>query len=140
MNNKYTLLFLFLAVFSTGLLKNTFAQSEPVLYFCEKYDADKGEIGVGDRFYTGPITVVVKSSHALLCDDVHIQFDRYNESTGKFEFYKKFSYTISPTDKYVYFRTNSESDLRFDNPGFYRVFLLDHKDKTVASSLIEVIR
>jgi hypothetical protein len=30
--------------------------------------------------------------------------------------------------------------MKFDDPGFYRVFLLDEDDKTVASSLIEVIR
>jgi len=42
--------------------------------------------------------------------------------------------------KYVYFSKNSESDMKFDDPGFYRVFLLDNRDKTVASALIEIIR
>ncbi|WP_337867039.1 hypothetical protein [Ignavibacterium sp.] len=42
--------------------------------------------------------------------------------------------------KYGFFSKNEESDLRFDDPGFYRVFLLDEDDKTVASSLIEIIR
>lgn len=140
MNFKFSVLFLFMLVFSAGIVKSTFAQSEPVLYFCEKYDDDKGEVGVGDRFYTGPITVMVKSAKALRLDDVTIQFDRYNESNGKFEYYKKFSYTITPTDKYVFFRTNDSSDLRFDNAGFYRVFLLDDKDKTVTSALIEIIK
>jgi len=41
--------------------------------------------------------------------------------------------------KYVYFAKNEDSDLKFEEAGFYRVFLLDHRDKTVASALIEII-
>ena len=41
--------------------------------------------------------------------------------------------------KYVYFARNDESDMEFEDPGFYRVFLLDDRDKTVTSSLIEII-
>jgi hypothetical protein len=40
---------------------------------------------------------------------------------------------------YVFFAKNSDSDLKFEEPGFYRVFLLDDNDKTVASALIEII-
>jgi hypothetical protein len=40
---------------------------------------------------------------------------------------------------YIFFAKNDESDLEFDEPGFYRVFLLDDRDKTVASALIEII-
>lgn len=29
--------------------------------------------------------------------------------------------------------------MKFEEPGFYRVFLLDDNDKTVASALIEII-
>jgi hypothetical protein len=118
----------------------SFSQSEPVLYFCEKYDSRKGEVNISDRFYRGPVTVVVKSDYALNLEDVAIQYDKYNERTGKFEYYKKFYFTINSTSKYVYFSKNEESDMKFDDPGFYRVFLLDEDDKTVASSLIEVIR
>ncbi len=42
--------------------------------------------------------------------------------------------------KYVYFSKNSKSDMNFEDTGFYRVFLLDEDDKTVASSLIEIVR
>jgi hypothetical protein len=41
--------------------------------------------------------------------------------------------------KYIFFAKNDESDLKFEDPGFYRVFLLDDRDKTVASALIEII-
>jgi hypothetical protein len=41
--------------------------------------------------------------------------------------------------KYIFFTKNDESDMKFEEPGFYRVFLLDDRDKTVASALIEII-
>jgi hypothetical protein len=121
-----------------GLNQNLFAQNEPVLYFCEKY-GNNGEVGVSDRFTTGYLTVMVKCDYALNLEDVSIQFDKYNSRTGKFEYYKKFNYSIEPDMKYVYFAKNSESDMKFEEPGFYRVFLLDDDDKTVASALIEII-
>ena len=116
-----------------------FAQSEPVLYFCEKYGRN-GEEGVSDRFTTGYLTVMVKCDYALGLDDVAIQLDKYNFRTGDFEYYKKFYYSIDRDMKYVYFTKNDESDMNFEDPGFYRVFLLDDRDKTVASGLIEIIR
>jgi hypothetical protein len=116
------------------------AQSEPVMYFCEKYDSYDGEIGVSDRFTTGYLTVMVKADYALNLEEVSIQFDQYNERKDKFEFYKKFDYTVDRDMKYIFFAKNDESDLEFEEPGFYRVFLLDSRDKTVASALIEIIR
>ncbi len=118
----------------------SFSRSEPVLYFCEKYDSRKGEVNVSDRFTRGAITVVVKCDYALKLEDVAIQYDRYNDRTGKFEYYKKFYFTVNPDMKYVYFSKNDESDMKFEDTGFYRVFLLDDRDKTVASALIEIIR
>jgi len=116
-----------------------FAQEEPVMYFCEKYGRN-GEVGVSDRFTTGYLTVVVKSSYSLRLDDVSIQLDKYNFRTGEFEYYNKFNYVIQLDDKYVYFSRNDDSDMEFEDPGFYRVFLLDDRDRTVASAIIEIIR
>lgn len=116
------------------------SQAEPVMYFCEKYDSYDGEIGVSDRFTKGYITVVVKADDALRLRDVAIQYDKYNERNGKFEYYKKFYFTIDRDMKYVYFARNDESDMEFEETGFYRVFLLDEDDRTVASALIEIIR
>ncbi len=130
----FALLFSFVAMHSTA-----FAQEEPVMYFCEKYGRN-GEVGVSDRFTTGYLTVVVKSDYALRLDDVAIQLDKYNFRTGEFEYYKKFNYTIELDMKYVFFEKNDESDMEFEDPGFYRVFLLDDRDRTVASAIIEIIR
>jgi len=139
MNKSRVFYFLLVFLVVSGLKIVAFAQNEPILYFCERYDSKKGEIGVSDRFTAGYLTVVVKCDYALNLDDVHIQFDKYNFRTGEFEFYKKYDYTIKPDMKYVYFEKNSSSDMKFDEPGFYRVFLLDDRDKTVASALIEII-
>jgi len=130
---------LFLTLFLGGFYTSAFAQSEPVLYFCERYDNDKGEINVSDRFTTGYLTVMVKCAYELGLDECYIQFDKYNETSGKFEYYKKFEYSVEPDMNYIYFRKNDESDMKFDEPGFYRVFLLNDKDKTIASALIEII-
>ena len=128
-------LFAFVAMNTTIL-----AQSEQVMYFCERYDSYDGEIGVSDRFTTGYLTVMVKADDALNLRDVSIQFDQYNERKDKFEFYKKFDYTIDRDMNYVFFARNDESDMEFEEPGFYRVFLLDSRDNTVASAVIEIIR
>ena len=135
-------LFLLLSFLFTFVAMNTtiLAQSEPVMYFCEKYDSYDGEIGVSDRFTTGYLTVMVKADDALNLRDVSIQFDQYNERKDKFEFYKKFDYTIDRDMNYVFFARNDESDMEFEEPGFYRVFLLDSRDNTVASAVIEIIR
>jgi len=128
---------LFLLILA-GLKLEVFAQEEPAMYFCEKYGKN-GEVGISDRFTVGYITVVVKSEYKLKLRDVHVQFDKYNSKKDEFEFYKKFDYTLEPDMKYVYFSKNDESDMSFDEPGFYRVFLLDDENETVASALVEII-
>ncbi|HMU44096.1 MAG TPA: hypothetical protein PKA80_12410 [Ignavibacteriaceae bacterium] len=139
MKKAYFLFSALLFVLILGVNSNVFAQSEPVLYFCERYDSQDGEIGVSDRFTTGYLTVMVKCDHALRLDDVSIQFDKYNPRTRDFEYYKKFSFSVEKDMSYIYFAKNDESDLKFEEPGFYRVFLLDDRDKTVTSALIEII-
>lgn len=133
------LLLLVLLFTGLGFKVNLIAQSEPVLYFCERYDKDKGEIGISDRFTKGYLTVMVKCDHALGLNDVYIQFDKYNFRTGNFDYYKKFNYTVDSDMNYIFFSKNEDSDLKFEEPGFYRVFLLDNNGNTIASSLIEII-
>ena len=140
MKNMKFLISLFAIVMVFVFKSNSFAQSEPVLYFCEKYDATRGEVNVSDRFYPGYLTVMVKADKPLGLTKVSIQFDRYNNTTKTFAYYKKFAYTVDPTMKYVFFAKNDESDMAFEEPGIYRVFLLDSGDKTVASALIEIIK
>ncbi|MCH7965411.1 MAG: hypothetical protein IH852_15890 [Bacteroidetes bacterium] len=137
---RFHLFFAFVLLFSFFAMHSTvFAQEEPVMYFCEKYGT-YGEQGVSDRFTTGYLTVMVRSNRALGLYDVSIQLDKYNFRTGEFNYYKKFDYSLDPESNYVFFAKNDDSDMEFEDPGFYRVFLLDDRDRTVASAIIEIIR
>jgi hypothetical protein len=125
---------IFIFVFKT----NSFAQQYPVLYFCEKYGSN-GEVGVSDRFTTGYLTVMVKADGPIGLRDCSIQLDKYDSNAEKFIFYKKFSYSVDPDMKYIFFEKNDESDMNFEDPGIYRVFLLNQNGSTIASGLVEII-
>ncbi len=125
-------------IFVFAFKSTSYAQQYPVLYFCEKYGSN-GEVGVSDRFTKGYLTVMVKADGPLGLRDCSIQMDKYNCSTESFNYYKKFSYSVEPDMKYVYFAKNDESDMSFEDPGIYRVFLLDQNDRTVASGMVEII-
>ena len=116
-----------------------FAQNEPVMYFCDKFGKN-GAVGISDHRTTGYLTVVVKADYALGLDDVIIQFDKYSCRTGEFEYYEKFYYSVDPSMNHIFFESNENSDLNFRKPGIYRVFLLDDRERTVASALIEISR
>ena len=136
---RFQMFFAFTLLLSFFALESTvFAQNEPVMFFCEKYGRN-GEVGISDRFTTGYLTVMVKADYALGLDDVSIQFDKYNYRTGDFEYYEKFDYSVDPDMKYMFFTKNEDSDMNFREAGIYRVFLLDERDRTVASALIEII-
>jgi hypothetical protein len=122
----------------TGLL---YGQGEPVMYFCEYYDVRSGmEVGVSDRFTTGYLTIVVKADYPLRLTECSIQFDKYNERIGGFEYYNKFHFVVEPDMNYIYFNNEQQKDFSFYDAGFYRVFLLDEGDRSVASGLVEIIR
>ena len=138
MKKGYFVLSVFFLLIFTGLKLEVFAQEFPVMYFCEK-NGNNGEVGISVRFTVGYITVVEKSEYKLNLRSVHVEFDKYDCRKDQFNFYKKFEFTLEPDMKYVYFSKNDESDMSFDEPGFYRVFLLDDADETVASAIVEII-
>ncbi|MEZ4691653.1 MAG: hypothetical protein R3A12_16450 [Ignavibacteria bacterium] len=125
-------------LFLFAFKSSAYAQQYPVLYFCEKYGSD-GEVGVSDRFTTGYLTVMVKADGPLGLKDCSIQLDKYNCSTGTFSYYKKFDYKIERDMKYVYFEKNEESDMSFEDPGIYRVFLLDQNGPDSCKRFSEII-
>jgi len=139
MKNYGIIFSLFLYLFLFGIKSTSYAQSSPVMYFCQRYDSKLGEVGISDRFTVGYLTIMVKSDKPMNLNDVFIEFDKYNTKENKFEFYKKFSYVISPDQSYVFFTRNDENDLRFEEPGIYRVFLLNDQEETVTSALIEIV-
>lgn len=131
-------LLIFVSFFIFGLKSFTIAQSEPVLYFCENF-TNSGEVGISDIFTTGFITIVAKCDHNLGLTDCQIEYDKLDSTQNKFEFYKLFDFTVQPDLNYIYFTKNDNSDLSFDEPGIYRVLLLDNKNERVASSLIQIV-
>lgn len=139
MENKiyYLMLVLYISFFS--IQEQITAQTEPIMYFCEKLGRT-GEIGVSDRFTAGYFTVIVKCDFALELVDVSLQIDKYNDRNRKFEYYMNFDYTVEPDLKLLHFSQNEQNDLKIEEPGFYRVSLVDNRDRTVASALIEIIR
>lgn len=137
---NFIYLLLFTVAFAIFAMNTaTLAQAEPVMYFCERYDEYDGEIGIRDRYSKGPITVMVKCTDPLYLTNVSIQYDRYSFRSGKFEYYKSFDFDIQPDMSYIFFGPTSGNDMRFDDSGFYRVFLLDEDNNTIVSALIEII-
>ena len=131
-------LFIFISFLVLSFKSISFAQNGPVLYFCQAY-TDSGEVGISDRFTTGFLTIMIKCDYALGLSDCHIQFDKWDTTANKFDYYKKFDFTVKPDMNYIFFSKNDNSDLSFDEPGFYRVFLLDEYNNTMASSLIQIV-
>ena len=130
---KYRLLFFLLFLFSLSAFCNiTYAQSSPVMYFCEKYSNKYGEIGISNKFTVGALTMVVKSDVPLPNGKLQVQYDKYNPGSGNFEYYSKNDIRGVNNKKYF--------DIAFKEPGIYRVFLLSSANKTIATALIEIIK
>lgn len=122
--------FFFLIIITCG---NLFPQNKPLLYFCEQYDKIRGEIGQSSTFTPGQFTVMVKSEKELGLEDVSIQIDAYNTVTENFSFLKEIKFKITPDMKYIFF---SNDDIRIDETGVYRVYLLDSRGKSVTHGVI----
>jgi hypothetical protein len=137
-NSMFSLLiiFLLLNLFSADL----FAQSEPVLYFCERYENQRGEVNVSDRFTTGSLTVMARSDNELNLEECFIKLEKWDPVSEEFQTYKTFRYSVEPDMNYIYFSKTDVNDMNFEEPGFYRVSLFDELESAVASALIEIIR
>lgn len=115
------------------------AQTEPVMYFCERYDEFEGEVGIGSTFSEGPVTIIIRCDFALNLNTIAIQFDKYSFIENKFVYYKKAKFEVDENTNYLSFNMNDEKNMEFEDPGFYRVFLLDEDGKTISSGLVEIL-
>ena len=131
-------LFVFISFVVFGLQSITLAQSSPVLYFCEEYTSS-GEVGISDIFTTGYITIMVKSDNEIGLTDCHIEYDKLDSTKNKFDYYKMFDFIVDPKTNFLSFSKTTYNDLTFEEPGIYRVLLLDNNDKPVASSLVQIV-
>jgi hypothetical protein len=131
---KKIIFFIFnLVIFFLITGTDLYPQNKPLLYFCERYDKVRGEIGQSATFTPGQFTVMVKSDKELGLDDVTIQIDSYNPASQKFTFYREVKFKITPDMKYIFF---SNEDIRIDEPGVYRVYLLDSESRSVTHGVI----
>lgn len=113
-----------------------FAQSKPVMYFCERYDDRQGEIGISSVFYPGYFTIMVKAENNISpTSDVSIQIDKKN-SDGTYSFYKIIPFTVKQSN-YIYF---SDKRLFINDVGTYRVWLIDDRDNVIANSILEIVK
>ena len=129
--NKIILFVFFSLMFAASGINS---QTEPVLYFCTGFDS-KGESGIGDRFVTGPIVVVVRCDNELKVQRVNVQFDKWNGT--EFVYYNAVTFNLKPKVQYTWF---SDARLRVDEAGIYRCFLLSEDNKSIASALVEFVK
>ncbi len=114
-----------------------------LLYFCEKYDPETGEIGISDRFTTGWLTVMLdmrKSGKTIGVRDVEIRISKIRDASGKKvseKILKTIKFSVEPDYDYIYF--TDEKNLKFDTPGTYKVTLMDKKGNLIAKGEVEIV-
>lgn len=130
-NYKFLLSVVVLSSFVFGC--SMFGKKENRLYFCEKYDPVKGEIGEASKFTTGTLTVMVDlrpSKTKIDVSDVNINIT--DKATG--EAVETLPFTVKPDMNYIYF-----NDVKFEKPGKYKVSCLKPDGTVVVSGEIEIV-
>ncbi len=118
---------------SLALGCSMFGSKENKLYFCEKYDAVKGEIGESSKFTTGTLTVMVDlrpSKTKIGVSDVNINIT--DKATG--EAIETLPFTVQPNMDYIYF-----NDVAFNKAGKYKVSCLKKDGTVVVSGEVEIV-
>jgi hypothetical protein len=122
--------FVFVAViFGCGKITSLFDKGDK-LYFCERYDPVKGEIGESDKFTTGTLTVMVKLSKPIGVTDVDINIT--DLKTNKVIETKPF--TVTKDMDYIYF-----DNVNFASSGKYKVSCLKKDGTIIVSNTIEIV-
>ena len=127
---KFYLTFLFAIVLMLGCGKITSIFQGDRLYFCERYDSVKGEIGESDKFTTGSLTVMVKLKNPIGVTDVDINVT----DTKKNEVVNTHPFTVTSDMTYIFF-----DKVTFDTPGKYKVSLLKKDGTIIVSGNIEIV-
>ena len=127
---KFFLSVLISIIFIFGCGKITSLFQGDRLYFCEKYDSVKGEIGESEKFTTGFLTVMVKLKNPIGVTDVDINITdtKKNEVVGTHPF------TVTSDMTYIFFEK-----VTFDNPGKYKVSLLKKDGTVIVSGNVEIV-
>jgi len=124
-----SVLVLITITFGCSKVFNMFGKSDK-LYFCERYDSVKGEIGESDKFTTGSLTVMVKLSKPIGVTDVDINIT--DLKTDKVIETKPF--TVTKDMDYIYF-----DGVNFSEPGKYKVSCLKKDGTVIVTGNIEIV-
>ncbi|MBX7047373.1 MAG: DUF3244 domain-containing protein [Ignavibacteria bacterium] len=131
-NYKFWLSLLTLVSFSFGC-SSLFGPKENRLYFCEKYDSKKGEIGESSKFTTGNLTVMVDlrpTKTKVGVSDVNINIT--DKASG--EAVETLPFTVQPSMDYIYF-----NDVNFKKAGKYRVSCLKKDGTVIVTGEVEIV-
>jgi len=126
-------IFLFCIAALSGFTGKSNAQNGPVMYFCEKYE--NGEIGIGDKFTEGKLTVIVRCDYAIGIKDATLLVHKYNNASYEFSYYKEFPFTVAPDLKTVIFQ---DDKLEFTESGIFMVYLVDSGRNSLASAIVYI--
>lgn len=130
-NHKFLLAVVVLITLALGC--SMFGSKENKLYFCEKYDPVKGEIGESSKFTTGTLTIMVDlrpSKTKIGVDDVNINIT--DKASG--EAVETLPFTVQPNMDYIYF-----NDVAFSKPGKFKVSCLKKDGTVIATGEIEIV-
>jgi hypothetical protein len=117
---------LFLVLVSCSKLKDLTGGDK--LYFCEKYTTK--EIGEGDKFTTGTVTVMVKLDKPIGVTSVDINIT--DKESGKAV--DTVPFTVQSSWDYIHF-----DDVEFKEPGKYKVSCLKKDGTVIASGEVEIV-
>lgn len=104
----------------------------PLLYFCESY-SDK-PVNTSDRFTTGTISVIFESTNPINTDEAVILIEEIDIINDNVLSKNTYNFKLNPEWNYLHF-----DEINFDKPGFYRVSLIDKRNKVLASNFIEIV-
>lgn len=130
-NYKFHLAVVVLISFALGC--SMFGSKENKLYFCERYDPAKGEIGESSKFTTGALTVMVdlRPSKTKIGES-EVNINMTDKGTG--EVVETMPFTVDPKMDYIYF-----NDVAFTKPGTYRVSCLKKDGTVIATGEVEIV-
>jgi len=118
---------LFAVATSCSFLKNLSKSDK--LYFCEKYTTS--EIGEGEKFPVGAVTVMVKLQKPIGVSSVDINLT--DVATGKAV--DTFPFTVQSSWDYIHF-----DDVEFKEPGKYKVSCLKKDGTVIATGEVEITK
>ncbi len=142
MKKLYFLTTLLVLLFLSGIASNAKAQNGPELYFCEQYK-DGEEIGVSSRFTPGWLTVMIDlrlSNRTFGTGKVKLQLSKIKNEYGNEIpeiIVDTVPFEVQPEWDYTYF--TDKSNLKFSEPGTYRVICQKVDGTPIVSGEVEIV-